>query len=115
MITISVTTRNAAVAVQSVDGAPLGQARRLMISLGARAVPASSKSLPYYAEPVEGTLAIAAPAGLSLYVWDAAAAKARRQAVAFKDGRYLLTLDRKLASRWLTLQAEPPVRPARPH
>jgi hypothetical protein len=107
-VTMSVTTRNAAVAVQSLDGAPLGQARRLMISLGARAVPASGKSLPYYAEPLEGTLAIAAPAGLSLYVWDAAAAKARRQAVTFKDGHYLLTLDRKLASRWLTLQAQPP-------
>jgi hypothetical protein len=112
-VTLSVTTRNAAVAVQSLDGAPLGQARRLMISLGARAVPASGKSLPYYAEPVEGTLAIAAPAGLSLYVWDAAAAKARRQAVAFKDGHYLLTLDRRLTSHWLTLQAQPPVKPAR--
>lgn len=112
-VTINVSTRNAVVAVQSLDGEELGQARTVMISVGARAVPAGAKALPYYSEPVEGSIVVAAPAGLALYGWDARSAKDRPLPVAFQDGRYVVTLTRSLASRWLLLASHTPERAKR--
>ncbi len=67
-VEIAATTRNATVAVQSLDGKPIAQSRNIMISLGARAVPQSDNQLPFYAEPVTGQISIRALAGLKPYL-----------------------------------------------
>jgi len=56
----SVTTRNALVAVQSLDGKALRRSRQIMISVAARSLPRSDGVLPFYSEPAEGSVANAA-------------------------------------------------------
>jgi hypothetical protein len=102
-VEVAVTTRNSVVAVQSLDGNPIGQSRKIMISLGARSVPRAENSLPYYSEPVEGRILVSAPPGLNLRVSDARSGKLRRVPASYKDGRYILALDRSLRSSWLVM------------
>ena len=64
-VDIAATTRNATVAVQSLDGKNIDESRAILISLGARSVPRSENQLPFYSEPVIGRVAIRANEGLS--------------------------------------------------
>jgi hypothetical protein len=105
-VEIAVTARNSVVAVQSLDGSPISQSRNILISVGARSVPASANSLPFYSEPVEGKILISAPPGLKLLAWNARAARMRPLPVSYQDGRYAVALDRTIKSSWLVL-AEP--------
>jgi len=105
-VEIAVTTRNAVVAVQSLDGNAINRSKSIMISMGARSVPETAHSLPYYSEPVEGSIMISAPAGLTLHAWDAAKSKLRPVPAPYKSGRYELTLDRTLKSSWLLLASQ---------
>jgi hypothetical protein len=105
-VEIAVSTRNSVVAVQSLDGNPISESRKIMISVGARSVPQSEHSLPFYSEPVEGRILVSASAGLSLR--DAKTGKLLRGAPSsYKDGRYVLPLDRSPRSSWLLLGAGP--------
>jgi hypothetical protein len=102
---MAVTTRNSVDAVQSLDGNPIGESRKIMISVGARSVPQSEHSLPFYSEPVEGRILISAPAGLNLR--DARTGKLLRGVLSYREGRYTLLLDRSVRSSWLLLDARP--------
>jgi hypothetical protein len=102
-ISIDATTRNATVVVQSLDEKPIRVSSRLMISLGARAV-LKSGGLPFYSEPVEGQLSIAAPSGLKLYKKLASTGELRQVAAPYSDGRYSIKLDRSLQTYWLFLR-----------
>jgi hypothetical protein len=104
-VEIAVTTRNATVAVQSLDGNPIGQSRKIMISLGARSVPKAGRLMPFYSEPIDGKLFIAAPQGLKLRVWNARAGKMREAPAPYQGGRYSVVLDKSLRSYWLFLGA----------
>jgi len=103
-VEISAITRNATVAVQSLDENPISKSGAILISLGARAVPKSTKQLPFYSEPVEGRLTIRAPKGLKLYSENRPAAMRRDIPAPYKDGRYLIDLDRSLGTNWLVLK-----------
>lgn len=107
-VVANVTTRNALIAVQSLDGNPLRRSTRIMISLAARSIPESDNLLPFYSEPVEGTLFITAPAGMTLSARDGRSRKIRHLAVAYDQGRYAVALDRSLQSCWLVLEAKRP-------
>ena len=100
---IRVSTGNASVMAQSLDGRPLRDSRRILVSLGARAVPAGPQQLPFYAEPVLGQLALRAPEGLRAYRRDAAGTE-QPVPTGYRDGRYQITLDRSLRTYWLTLK-----------
>jgi hypothetical protein len=106
-VEMTVTTKNSVVAVQSLDGNPLRQSRKIMISVGARSIPKADASLPFYSEPVEGRILVRAPPGLNFRAWDGRTGTLRRVAASYKDGRYILTLDRSLGSSWLLLDAQP--------
>lgn len=97
-------TRNATVVVQSLDEKPIATSSRLMISLGARSVLARSNQLPFYSEPVEGELSIAAVKGLKAYKKLAASGELRQIAAPYRDGRYVIKLDRTLQTYWLFLR-----------
>jgi hypothetical protein len=106
-VEIAVTTKNAVVAIQSLDGNAINQSKSIMISIGGRSVPETAHSLPYYSEPVEGSIMISAPAGLNLGAWDARKSRLRPVSAPYKSGRYLLTLDRTLKTSWLLLASYP--------
>jgi hypothetical protein len=103
-VEVAVTTRNAVVAVQSMDGNPIGRSRKIMISLGARSVPKGDGSLPFYSEPVGGRILISAPAGLQLRTRDG---KLPGVNASYTNARYMLTLDRSLRNSWMLLDAGP--------
>jgi hypothetical protein len=103
-VDIFVVTRNATVAVQSLDGNPIRKSRNIMISLGARSIPKSASQLPFYSEPVEGRLMIRAPKGLRLQKKKASAKVMQEIPTPYRDGRYLIALDRTLQTFWLTLK-----------
>lgn len=103
-VDIAVSTRNATIAVQSLDENPISNSGAIMISLGARSVPKSARQLPFYSEPVEGQLTIRAPRGLKLYKKNRSAEEKREIPASYKDGRYFINLDRSLATYWLVLK-----------
>lgn len=103
-VDIEATTRNATVAVQSLDDNPISKSRAILISLGARSVPRSTNQLPFHSEPVEGRLTIRAPKGLKLYAEKRSAEVGREIPAPYKDGRYLIDLDRGLGTNWLVLK-----------
>ncbi|MEM8977000.1 MAG: hypothetical protein AAGD43_33530 [Pseudomonadota bacterium] len=65
-IELAVETPLAAVAVQSMDGAPIQASRRIMISLAARVIPSGDGKLTYQLEPIQGQVRIRANPSLSL-------------------------------------------------
>ena len=106
-VKIDMATRNAVIAVQSRDGNPIGQSRNIMISVGARSIPRTADSLPFYSEPVEGEILIRALPGLKLVAWDARTGQLRRLSSAYRGGQYVLALDASLKSSWLLLHGPP--------
>jgi hypothetical protein len=107
-VEVDVTTRNSLIAVQSLDGNPLRQSQRIMISIAARSVPTAGNRLPFYSEPVEGKILIAAPPGLALSARDGSSGRVRHLVAAYDRGRYVVPLDRFLRSCWLLLEGEHP-------
>jgi hypothetical protein len=103
-VEIAIITRNASVAVQSLDDNPIGKASTVLISLGARSIPKSENQLPFYSEPVQGQLTIRAPRGLRLYGNHGSAKETREIPATYKDGRYLINLDKSLGTYWLVLK-----------
>lgn len=103
-VKVAVTTRNATVAVQSLDQSAIGSSRLIQISLGARSVPVSETAGAFRSEPVVGHLTIEAGKGLKLYRQSSATAASRELPVSYVDGRYQIDLDRHLGSYWLQLR-----------
>ena len=102
-VTFDISTPNASVAIQSLDGRAIPDARSLLISLGARSVPAGNNRVPFSSEPVTGKLQIRAQAGLKLFR-RALPGEEREVSTDYRDGRYVVTLDRDLSTYWLVLK-----------
>ncbi|GLU36639.1 cellulase family glycosylhydrolase [Pseudomonas sp. NBRC 100443] len=102
-IQVQLATPYASVVVQSLDGAPFGQSKQLLISLGTRAVPRDGKSTPFHVEPIEGTLIIKAPPGLRLFS-QGSHAPPKELPAPYHDGRYAIQLDGRQMSNWLFLK-----------
>lgn len=101
-------TRNAAVALQSLDDAVLGNSKDLMISIGTRSQPQpNSRKAPFIVEPLTGHIEVKAPAGLKLYrngpfnQWI-------EHPVGYQSGRYQIELDGSLPIQWLALRQGKP-------
>lgn len=117
-VDFAITTRNATVAVQSLDRNPIGKSGAILISLGARSVPKTADRLPFSSEPVVGRIEIRAPRGLRLYKENRSgketspyrysknrpAQGVEEVPVPYKDGRYAVVLDRSLGTYWLVLK-----------
>ena len=86
------------------DGHLISKSRAILISLGARSVPKSDHELPFYSEPVEGRLSVRAATGLKLYKNYNSREHRQEIAIPYKNGRYLIDLDRSLATYWLVLK-----------
>jgi hypothetical protein len=103
-VTIKTSTRNATVAVQSLDGAGIAQSKSLLISLGTRAVPRGKNQLPFHVEPLVGEIRIRAPKGLKLSKRDGQQ-QVKDVAMVYRDGVYTLLLDNTLQTSWLFMRA----------
>lgn len=103
-VDIEVSTRNASVAVQSLDANPIAEADTILISLGARSIARTAKRLPFHSEPVEGELRIRARKGLKLYRHGGLAQAAAILPTRYHGGRYVIKLERDLGSYWLVLK-----------
>ncbi len=101
-VKIDIRTRNASVAVQSTDGAPIKLSSSLMISLGARAIP-TGNTLPFRPEPVLGQLTIHARKGLRLFK-RTLYQKEMEIPVGYNDGKYVINLEASLKTSWLFLK-----------
>lgn len=102
-VTFDVKTRNATVAVQSLDGKPIKLSSSLLISLGARCVPSTGNTLPFRCEPVLGQLTIGAPQGLRLFkrtVYQ----QEKEIPANYSDGKYVINLRASLGTSWLFLR-----------
>ena len=64
-VDIEVTTRSATVAVQSLEGKPISQSSRILISLGAQSAVKAGSRGPFHWQPVEGRVTVRAPKGLA--------------------------------------------------
>jgi hypothetical protein len=102
-VTFGIRTRNATVAVQSLDGAPIKQSSSLLISLSARSVPSSGNTLPFRSEPVLGQLTIHAPKGLRLFK-RTLDQQEKEIPVDYRDGKYVIDLNALLGTSWLFLK-----------
>lgn len=102
-VRLQLQTRNASVAVQSLDDATLGTSSNVMISIGTRSLPQSGNKAPFVVEPLAGNIEVKAPAGLKLYrngpfnQWI-------ELPVQYADGTYHIKLEGKLPIQWLALR-----------
>jgi Cellulase (glycosyl hydrolase family 5) len=101
-VKLDIRTRNASVAVQSLDGAPIKLSSSLMISLGAQAIP-TGNTLPFRSEPVLGQLTIHARKGLKLFKTPPYQ-KEKEIPVDYSDGKYVINLETSLGTSWLFLK-----------
>lgn len=101
-VKIDITTRNASVAVQSLDGAPINQSSNLMISLGGQGIPTGS-TLPFRSEPILGQLKVTARKGLKLYKKVAGQKEIEIPAV-YNNGKYNINLKESSGTSWLYLR-----------
>lgn len=102
-LTIASKTRNASVALQSLDHLPIGSSRNLLLSIGTRAVPRDGNRAPFHVEPFEGQFTVEAPAGLKLYRHGILSAL-EELPTSYENGRYTIRLDGTLATNWLFLR-----------
>jgi hypothetical protein len=102
-VTFKTTTRNAALAVQSLDGSPIARSSDMLISLGTRAVPKGSNQVPFYVEPLRGELSIRAVKGLKLTKRDAQQ-QVKEVPMIYRDGSYIISLDENIRTNWLFLR-----------
>jgi hypothetical protein len=102
----NITTRNATVAIQSLDNKEINQSRDILITLAATSLPGKNKKgqakLPFLSEPVKGTIKIYAPIGLHLHYIDDQGDKTRVP-VNYINGQYTIELDKLALVHWLSL------------
>ncbi|MGF0238609.1 cellulase family glycosylhydrolase [Rhodococcus sp. IEGM1300] len=106
-VQVQVKTAYASVVVQSLNATPLGRSQDLLISLGTRAIPQDEGKVPFYVEPLEGTLTIQAPAGLTLFTRDTPT-QMKKVPATYADGRYTIKFDGVQAANWLFLTKNAP-------
>jgi hypothetical protein len=100
-VEINVTTRNATVAVQSLDNKPISSANALMISLGARSIPEANT---YHSEPVIGRLTVRAKQGLKFYRRDGDIQMETKIPATYANGRYRIELGPDIRTYWLVMK-----------
>jgi hypothetical protein len=101
-VDIKTTTRNATIAVQSLDNNPISSASALLISLGARSIP--EKNNAYRSEPVVGQLTIRARKGLRFYERKGDVQLEIKIPATYVQGRYQIDLPANLGTYWLVME-----------
>ena len=99
-------TRNATVAVQSLEDAPINQSKEILVTLSTNAMPYKDLQgqikLPFLSEPMKGKLSVKAVKGLHLSYITGAGVKQDLPAK-YNDGRYIIELNDLPLTHWLRL------------
>jgi hypothetical protein len=103
-VEIAAATRNATVAVQSLDGKAISEAHAILISLAARSVPEAENRMPFHSEPVVGHVTIRAVPGLALHRRSGFGSENQPIAVPYENGRYVIDTGRDGVDHWLVLK-----------
>jgi len=103
-VTFNVTTPKAALAVTSLDGKPIAQSRRILITAIARVAASPGGRMPLLSEPVAGTLAIAAPAGLTLRPLADDGKRLTGPKTSREGGAYAIKLPLPKGTHWFMLE-----------
>jgi hypothetical protein len=102
----NITTRNATVAVQSLDDMEINQSKNILVTLAGTSVPSKNKKkqakLPFLSEPIKGTIKVKAPIGLHLDYIDNQGYRTNRP-VTYLNGQYIIELDKLPPVHWLSL------------
>ena len=101
---IAITTRNATVAVQSLDERDITDSHSILISLGARSILAAGNKMPFHSEPVVGRLMIRAREGLKLHEQVGLSRIQREIPISYANGQYEINLAPQLDTYWLFLK-----------
>ena len=101
-----ISTRNATVAVQSLDDLQISQSKNILITLASNAIPykdlKNRSKLPFRSEPIRGKLYIKASKGLRLsYITNLGIRN--DLPVSYSSGQYTIELDKLPLTHWLRL------------
>ncbi len=102
-VTLTSSTPNASVIVQSIDSVPISASENMLISMAARSVTAKDGKLPFISEPVIGQLMIKAGKGLKLFKRNQSQVE-QQVPVQYQNGQYVINLDATLKTYWLSLK-----------
>ena len=102
-VTLTSSTPNATVIVQSIDSVPISASENMLISMAARSVTAKDGKLPFLSEPVIGQLIIKAGKGLTLFKRNHSQVE-QQVPVQYQNGQYVINLDATLKTYWLSLK-----------
>lgn len=98
----NIDTKQAVIAVQSLDNLPLEQSNKILISKVARSTPTKQKSFPFISEPVIGKITIHAKPGLKLFEITSSHHKSLK--TNYIENEYKIILNEKIMSPWLILK-----------
>lgn len=105
---LRIETPKAAVAVSSLDGAPIAASKRLLVTVMARVVASPGNRMPYLSEPVSGTLAVRSRVkGLKLVPLGPDGAELGPVDLAFEDSAYQIALPAEKGTHWFLLSPAP--------
>lgn len=102
-LSFDIATPKAAIAVTSLDGKPIAESRRILITAVARAVAGQARGTAFLSEPVVGQVSLRAPEGLTLTALKPDGAKAEPLPASYAAGRYAIQLTDALKTHWLML------------
>jgi hypothetical protein len=102
-VTIALSNPHASIAVQSLDAEPIPSSRRLLVTLAAVSMPGPGDPL-FVGQPLEGSIRIRAPAGLSLFAPREGGMVPSDLPVSHADGHYTLRFEGRDVPTWLMLQ-----------
>ncbi len=97
-------TRSCLVCFSSLDGRALPASRRILLTALARALPSPGNRLPFFSEPVEGEVELAAGRVRFLRPLGGDGRKGKRVTLSRRKGALLVPLDRKAGTHWFLLE-----------
>ena len=87
----AIRTKRAVVALQSLDGKPIGKSGRIFLTLMARSLPDKRNKALFLCEPVTGRVSFAAPKGMQMYPVTGSGALGKPIPAGYSKGRYSVT------------------------
>lgn len=103
-VKISVDTSNALVVVQSLGEKPIASAKEILITISAQVVASQGGGVPFWSEPVVGTISIRAEPGKKLYALKPDGRKSGPFKTIYSDGRYTIVIPDSMPSHWLIFE-----------
>ena len=105
-VSFNMTTKKAAVAVQSLENKPIRESNSIFITIVARSQPENGfNTVPFLSEPVTGQISVRAPAGLKLYPVNSDGYLGKKILInRDSEGKYNIDFTSQMKTHWFRLQ-----------